>query len=52
MTPRLLNECVQPGRARRDRQFERGVEQHEHLAPVFGGNLAHAKPYVTDAAHG
>ena len=26
--PRLLNERVQPGGARRDRQLERGVEQH------------------------
>ena len=48
--PRLLNERVQPGGAGRDRQLERGVEQQEHFAPVLGRNLAHAKPYVTDAA--
>ena len=37
-------ERVEPCGARRDRQFERGVEQGEHLAPVLGRDLAHARP--------
>ncbi len=49
---RVLNERVEPGGTRRDRQVERGVEQYEHFAPVFGRNLAHAKPYVTWRASG